>query len=65
MRLAVDLSGRSASLLARARLDCDGKRLTLALDPDWSELFSESVERRLMQAADELGMSHGTVLEKP
>jgi exopolyphosphatase / guanosine-5'-triphosphate,3'-diphosphate pyrophosphatase len=64
MRLAVDLSGRSATLLKHSRLDCDGRRLSLRLSPAWAHLMSESVERRLQQAAEQMRMEAATSLEK-
>lgn len=58
MRLAADFSGRSADLLKHARLTCDGDTLTLRVSPPYRALVSESVERRLEQAADELDMDY-------
>lgn len=56
MRLAADFSGRSAALLKHARLSCDGDTLTLKVSPPYRALVSESVKRRLEQAAEELDM---------
>ena len=56
MRLAADFSGRSADLLKHARLTCDGDTLSLKVAAPYRALVSESVERRLEQAADELDM---------
>ncbi len=58
MRLAADFSGRSAALLKHARLTCDGDTLSLKVSPPYRALVSESVERRLEQAADELDMDY-------
>ena len=58
MRLAADFSGRSADLLKHARLTCDGDTLTLKVASPYRALVSESVERRLEQAADELDMDY-------
>jgi exopolyphosphatase/guanosine-5'-triphosphate,3'-diphosphate pyrophosphatase len=58
MRLAADFSGRSAALLKHARLTCDGDTLELKVAAPYSALVSESVERRLEQAADELDMDY-------
>jgi hypothetical protein len=61
MRLAADFSGRSADLLKHARLTCDGDTLTLKVAQPYRALVSESVERRLEQAADELDMDYALV----
>lgn len=58
MRLAADFSGRSAGLLKQSRLTCDGDTLELKVAAPYRALVSESVERRLEQAADELGMDY-------
>lgn len=58
MRLAADFSGRSAALLRHSRLTCDGDTLTLKVAAPYRALVSESVERRLEQAADELDMDY-------
>lgn len=58
MRLAADFSGRSADLLKHARLTCDGDTLSLKVAAPYRALVSESVERRLEQAADELDMDY-------
>lgn len=58
MRLAADFSGRSAALLKHARLTCDGDTLSLKVAAPYRALVSESVERRLQQAADELDMDY-------
>jgi len=58
MRLAADFSGRSAGLLKHAKLTCDGDTLELKVAGPYRALISESVERRLQQAADELGMDY-------
>ncbi|MDP3737052.1 MAG: Ppx/GppA phosphatase family protein [Hyphomonadaceae bacterium] len=58
MRLAADFSGRSAGLLKQAKLTCDGDTLALKVSGPYRALVSESVERRLEQAADELGMDY-------
>ncbi|MEZ6028284.1 MAG: hypothetical protein R3C46_00890 [Hyphomonadaceae bacterium] len=51
-------SGRSAALLKHSRLTCDGDTLTLKVAAPYRALVSESVERRLEQAADELDMDY-------
>lgn len=58
MRLAADFSGRSAALLKYAKLTCDGDTLELKVAAPYRALVSESVERRLEQAADELDMDY-------
>ncbi|MEZ5936967.1 MAG: Ppx/GppA family phosphatase [Hyphomonadaceae bacterium] len=58
MRLGAEFSGRSASLLRHASLHCDGQTIEFRVAPRQSVLVSESVERRLQQASEELGMSH-------
>ncbi len=58
MRLAADFSGRSAGLLKHAKLTCDGDVLELKVAGPYRALVSELVERRLEQAADELGMDY-------
>ncbi len=61
MRLAADFSGRSAALLKHAKLTCDGDTLTLRVAAPYRALVSESVERRLEQAADELDMDYALI----
>lgn len=61
MRLAADFSGRSATLLKHARLTCDGDTLSLKVATPYRALVSESVERRLEQAADELDMDYSLI----
>ena len=58
MRLAADFSGRSAALLKHAKLTCDGDTLELKVTAPYRALVSESVERRLQQAATELNMDY-------
>lgn len=58
MRLAADFSGRSADLLKHARLTCDGDTLSLKVAAPYRALVSESVERRLEHAAEELDMDY-------
>lgn len=58
MRLAADFSGRSAALLRHARLTCDGDTLELKVAGPYRALVSESVERRLEQAAGDLDMDY-------
>lgn len=58
MRLAADFSGRSAALLRHSKLSCDGEVLELKVAGPYRTLVSESVERRLQQAATELGMDY-------
>jgi exopolyphosphatase/guanosine-5'-triphosphate,3'-diphosphate pyrophosphatase len=58
MRLAADFSGRSDALLKHSRLTCDGDTLTLKVAAPYRSLVSESVERRLQHAADELDMDY-------
>jgi exopolyphosphatase / guanosine-5'-triphosphate,3'-diphosphate pyrophosphatase len=64
MRLAADFSGRSAGLLKQAKLTCDGDTLELKVAGPYRALVSESVERRLQQAADELGMDYSLTTER-
>lgn len=61
MRLAADFSGRSAALLKHAKLTCDGDTLSLRVAAPYRALVSESVERRLEQAADELDMDYALI----
>ena len=61
MRLAADFSGRSATLLKHAKLGCDGDTLTLRVAAPYRALISESVERRLEHAADELDMDYALI----
>lgn len=56
MRLGANLSGRSASLLKKAELACDGSKLQLYVSRSHAALLSDTVRRRLQQAAAELGM---------
>ncbi len=56
MRLGANLSGRSASLLKKAELRCDGSTLELFVPRSHAALLSDTVRRRLQQAASELGM---------
>lgn len=58
MRLAADFSGRTADLLAHARLSVDDDRLVLDVKPKSLALVSEQVERRLQQAAFDLGFGY-------
>jgi len=58
MRLGADFSGRTAALLKHAQLFCDGETLELKVAPSHAALASESVQRRLQQAALELGMDY-------
>jgi exopolyphosphatase/guanosine-5'-triphosphate,3'-diphosphate pyrophosphatase len=58
MRLAADFSGRSAALLKHSKLTCNGKTLELKVSNPYRSLVSESVERRLQQAATELNMDY-------
>jgi len=61
MRLAAEFSGRSADLLKQAQLKVDGKKLELKVASAGRALVSESVERRLQQAAAELGLTAAVV----
>jgi exopolyphosphatase / guanosine-5'-triphosphate,3'-diphosphate pyrophosphatase len=58
MRLGADFSGRTSELLAHASLHCDGETLELRVSHDQRTLASEAVQRRLQQAALELGMDY-------
>ncbi len=58
MRLAADFSGRSASLLKQAKLKCDGATLELKVSSQYRALVSESVQKRLQYAAEELGLDY-------
>lgn len=62
MRLGAVFSGRSAEVLRRGQLERSGNRLTLRLPNEHSAMFSETVERRLGQAADALGLKPGVSL---
>jgi exopolyphosphatase/guanosine-5'-triphosphate,3'-diphosphate pyrophosphatase len=61
MRLAAEFSGRSADLLKQATLKVDGRKLELRVASGGRALVSESVERRLQQAAQELGLAAAVV----
>jgi exopolyphosphatase/guanosine-5'-triphosphate,3'-diphosphate pyrophosphatase len=57
IRLACDLSGRSPSLLAHARLGVDKANLTLAADPGFADLLlGEQTNKRANTAAQHLGL---------
>ncbi len=56
MRLGANLSGRSASLLKKAELKCDGEKLELYVPRSQAALLSDTVRRRLQQAGSELRM---------
>jgi len=57
MRLACDLSGRSPSLLAHARLSLDKAHLTLAADHGFADLLlGEQTNKRANTAAQHLGL---------
>ncbi len=58
MRLGADFSGRSATLLAHSKLTCNNGVLHLKVSNPYRSLVSESVDRRLQQAATELGMDY-------
>lgn len=62
MRLGADFSGRTAALLKHAQLKCDGETLELRVAPSHAALASEAVQRRLQQAALELGMDYRLVV---
>jgi exopolyphosphatase/guanosine-5'-triphosphate,3'-diphosphate pyrophosphatase len=61
MRLGAEFSGRSADLLKQATLKVDGKKLELKVASGGRALVSESVERRLQQAGQELGLAPAVV----
>ncbi|ADG10730.1 Ppx/GppA family phosphatase [Caulobacter segnis] len=57
IRLACDLSGRSPSLLAHARLDLDKSNLILAADQGFADLLlGEQTNKRANTAAQHLGL---------
>ncbi|WP_299009610.1 Ppx/GppA phosphatase family protein [uncultured Caulobacter sp.] len=57
IRLACDLSGRSPSLLAHARLSLDKTSLMLAADPGFADLLlGEQTNKRANTAAQHLGL---------
>ncbi|PIC00452.1 Ppx/GppA phosphatase family protein [Caulobacter sp. X] len=57
IRLACDLSGRSPSLLAHARLSLDKTNLMLAADPGFADLLlGEQTNKRANTAAQHLGL---------
>jgi exopolyphosphatase/guanosine-5'-triphosphate,3'-diphosphate pyrophosphatase len=58
MRLGADFAGRTAALLKHAALTCDGETLELRVAPSQAALASDVVQRRLQQAALELGMDY-------
>lgn len=49
MRLGSVYSGRSGPILATAKLSIENKTLQLRVEPEYSDLVSETVERRLAQ----------------
>ena len=51
MRLGAVYSGRSAAILKTARLEQADSALTLRVDPEYTDLVSETVEHRLDQLA--------------
>ena len=51
MRLGAVYSGRSGPILATARIKADDESLCMFVDRDYSDLISETVERRLGQLA--------------
>lgn len=51
MRLGAVYSGRSGPILATARIKTDDESLCMFIDRDYSDLISETVERRLGQLA--------------
>lgn len=55
LRLAFSLSGGTGAMLARARLDWSGAKLTLLLPADGSLPPGEAIERRLKALGDALG----------
>ena len=59
-----DESSKLAGLLKHAKLTCDGDTLELRVVGPHRALISESVERRLQQAADELGMDYALTTER-
>ncbi|MEL6955038.1 MAG: Ppx/GppA family phosphatase [Pseudomonadota bacterium] len=62
MRLGAVFSGRSADILKLATLERRDERLVLCLPRAHSAMVSETVERRLNQTADILGLSPGVSL---
>jgi len=57
VRLGCDLSGRSAKLLARSRLEIQGAALWLGADDRWADmLLGEQTAKRASTLADQLGL---------
>ncbi|MEN0078669.1 MAG: Ppx/GppA family phosphatase [Pseudomonadota bacterium] len=63
LRLGAVFSGRSAEILAKARLEPREDTLALCLPNAASELISETVERRLNQCAEALGRDAAVCLD--
>ena len=64
MRLGANFSGRSASLLRQSSLHCNGEHLELRVAKSSAHLISETVQRRLQQAASELAMDYSLTLTR-
>lgn len=62
MRLGAVFSGRSGPILQRASLHLEGDTLTLKVHRRDANLISETVERRLSQAASMLRLKHATLV---
>ncbi|MCG8440937.1 MAG: Ppx/GppA family phosphatase [Caulobacterales bacterium] len=56
LRLACDLSARSAALLDMTRIELEGGRAELIIAPQGRSLVNETVRRRLAQFADAAGV---------
>lgn len=63
MRLGAVFSGRSADILRLAHIEKRGDRLVLCLPRSEAAMVSETVERRLNQTADILGLSPAVSLK--
>lgn len=63
MRLGAVFSGRSADILSLANIEKRGDRLVLCLPRSEAAMVSETVERRLNQTADILGLSPAVSLK--
>lgn len=62
MRLGAVFSGRSGPILKRAALRCEGEMLVLEVGRRDGKLLSETVLRRLSQAAGQLRLKPGSVV---
>ena len=65
MRLGSVYSGRSGPILATAGLKADDGQLKLCVDPDYQDLVSETVQRRLSQLAGLMKLRPKLVVSEP